>query len=255
MILGDSVSKLQTFIPDRLYALANNLFWIIHPRRENAWLIPYNDVWVMAKGKLKFVAPTPRRWWGGHQYWRYSKPKKGDVFIDIGAGIGGTTIPPAGQVGKEGLVIAIEPNPQPLTWLRGNVAINKLENVKIVQKAVWNRKTVLKMDVAYPSIPMIPREKNRKEGKKAEVQADTLDNILSNFDVDRIDFLKMDIEGAEIEALAGAEKTLQITEKAAIAAYHIRDGNRTAPSVANFLRNHGFVTHTSSGGLVYAWKK
>jgi hypothetical protein len=62
----------------------------------------------------------------------------------------------------------------------------------------------------------------------------------------------MDIEGAEYEALAGATEMLRHTRRAVIAAYHIRDGVRTANRVAEMLRTAGFTVEIGDNHHVYA---
>ena len=66
--------------------------------------------------------------------------KKGDVVIDIGANIGTFSIKAAKIVGDEGKIIAIEPAPGNLEFLRRNVEANGLRNVVIISKGVWSSK-------------------------------------------------------------------------------------------------------------------
>lgn len=72
--------------------------------------------------------------------WNFIQLRKGDVFIDVGAHIGKYTILVAKIVGKEGLVIAIEPNPENYETLLENIKLNNLKNVIAVNIAAWNKK-------------------------------------------------------------------------------------------------------------------
>ena len=70
-----------------------------------------------------------------------------------------------------------------------------------------------------------------------------LDSFIDDYEIKRVDFIKMDIEGAEIEALQGAKKSLNLfSPRIAIASYHIRDGKRTAEWVENFLNEQGYTS-------------
>jgi FkbM family methyltransferase len=76
--------------------------------------------------------------------------------------------------------------------------------------------------------------------QKIMVETDTLDNILDELHINEVDFIKIDIKGAEIEALKGAEKTLGETFKIVVACYHERAGERTMPIITQMLSKHGF---------------
>lgn len=125
-------------------------------------------------------------------------------------------------------------------------------HVIIYKKVVWNRKGSLRIhpDETYARFSPIY---NWRKGVE-EVQADTLDNIISNLKIDSIDFLRMDIEGAEVEALEGAKRVLDISNKAVIATLHIRDGQTTSAKVGRILEKSGFRVQVSSDGFVYTMK-
>ena len=87
------------------------------------------------------------------------------------------------------------------------------------------------------------------------VQAQPLDVLWQQLHGGKtVDFLKMDIEGAEYEALEGATAMLAATRYAVIAAYHIRDGITTAARVDTMLKASGFKTRIDENFHVYAWR-
>ena len=107
-------------------------------------------------------------------------------------------------------VLAIEPSPQNLCWLRAIAERHK--NVDVVPYALWNEPCVLTLNLCEkPYLDSVFNFSSERIIKKIKVKAVTLDSLTKNFDT--IGFLKMDIEGAEIEALKGAEETLQKTKK------------------------------------------
>jgi len=189
-----------------------------------------------------------------------------DVVLDVGAGgtwysdILGTfteefTVSAAKKVGQGGLVISLEPSPKNATALGEKVARAGLNNVIIVQKAAWNRKTSLPFHIA-PSSGLHTLISGRPTVETVMVEADTLDDIISYLGIGRVDFIKMDIEGAEIEALTGAERVLGMARKVVIAAYHDNrpDISPTHPWVSEFLQARGFQTRTTYPGLVHGWR-
>jgi 3-dehydroquinate dehydratase len=83
-----------------------------------------------------------------------------------------------------------------------------------------------------------------------KVDVDTIDNILKELKISKIDFLKMDIEGAEIEALKGAKETLKNKNiKLVIAAYHEIDRRPTYKTIISNLEKMGFRIHREDGIL------
>lgn len=76
------------------------------------------------------------------------KPRRGEVFVDIGAQIGKYTIIVAKVVTKEGMVVAIEPHPVNYQTLQRNIRLNKLENVIALNLAAGDRNCELKLFTA-----------------------------------------------------------------------------------------------------------
>jgi FkbM family methyltransferase len=122
------------------------------------------------------------------------------TFVDVGAYIGGYTVR-ASKLAD--FVIAIEPQPSIFKILSFNVKINGYsKKVKLINKAVWKDKGIIKMSIGGPTSFI--------SNKGIEVEADTLDNILDG--INKIDFMKIDIEGAELEAFDGMKKSLLKTK-------------------------------------------
>ena len=249
------LSRLRSIIsgaPNWLYAFITSVSWLIRPNHKDVIIVPYGKYWLATDFHSKLIAPTPKTFPGripfAEPYERYFKVKEGDVVFDAGAEIGGFTISVARKASH---VIAIEPEPINVKMLRVNVTINNLCNVDIVERGLWNRRAILDLHLSNEqgSHSLI-----YDWGKRdVKVQVDTLDNIVSELGIKRIDFLKMDIEGAELEALEGAKHTLDIVNKVAIAAYHVRDGQKTSQHVLRILKREGFKAFISND-FVYAWK-
>ena len=81
---------------------------------------------------------------------------------------------------------------------------------------------------------------NPISGRSIEVQSDTLDNMVLELGIEKVDFLKMDIEGAEVETLEGAKRILKTAHKVVVETHH-RNGKPTWPEVQEFLKNRRYV--------------
>ena len=124
----------------------------------------------------------------------------GDVFVDIGANCGAYSLFAARQVGERGRVIAIEPMPEMLRRLRFNIGINALKNIDVVAKAVGPEPGIATLFVdearrGHSSMVQL------EGAAPLEVPIVTLKSVIEDAGLDRIDALKIDIEGFEDRAL------------------------------------------------------
>jgi FkbM family methyltransferase len=141
------------------------------------------------------------------------KPRKGEVLIDIGAHIGKYTLTAAKAVTEKGLVVAVEPHSTNYQTLQKNIQINGLTNVKTLNIAAWNTSTKLNLyTVAENKASMYSTKITRPD--YLEVNAQTMDSALKELYLPRLDWIKIDVEGAEVEALQGLDETItQYTPK------------------------------------------
>ncbi|MGH9721467.1 MAG: FkbM family methyltransferase [Bryobacteraceae bacterium] len=191
------------------------------------WETPHGRFWVPDGSDfvLPFnLAEQERRIYGvGPQ-----AVKAGDVVLDCGANVGVYTRV-ALEAGAK-LVVAIEPAPENIECLRRNFrAETAAGRVIIYEKGVWDKDEFLTLHVdphnsAADSV-IIHRE-GGVEG--AKVPLTTIDKLVEELKLERVDFIKMDIEGAEQRALKGAQATLRrFHPRLALSAYH----NETDPDM------------------------
>jgi FkbM family methyltransferase len=143
--------------------------------------------------------------------------KEGDVVIDLGANIGYFTLLAAKLVGPTGKVFAFEPEPKNFSYLKKNVELNNYTNVIIEQKAVSNYNGETKLFICpYDSGHHTINRPNGIEayrlGRSGEItsidiEVVTLDNYLRN-KTDRVDVIKIDVEGAEALVFEGMKEIL-----------------------------------------------
>ena len=133
----------------------------------------------------------------------------GAVFLDIGANIGTFTLPAARKVGPSGCVVAVEPSPRVFPYLKHNVTLNKFTNVRLIQSAVFNQNC---QNTPFYEAPV---EKFGMGSLGAQFQeppesvtCQTVDSILDEQHIGRVDVIKVDVEGFESTVFEGAEKLL-----------------------------------------------
>ena len=157
---------------------------------------------------------------------------KGDVVLDCGANIGVFTREALTDGAR--LVVSIEPAPENVECLRRNFAdeIGK-GRVIVVPKGVWDRDDILTLRVDAGN-----SARNSFVGsfgpakQEVKVPLTTIDALMTELKLDRADFIKMDIEGAEKQALRGARNTLaRFHPRMAIAMEHLADDPVRIPEV------------------------
>jgi len=175
-------------------------------------------------------------------------PEKGDVVLDCGAHVGNCAILFSRLVGKEGRVIALEPFEDSYKILKKRIKRMNSDNVTAIKKGVWHKNTTLSLQVFLDSsfCKIINNDNNVFAGEnKTEINCITIDDLAKELKLMRLDMIKMDIEGAEIEALEGSGDTIKkFFPCFAIASYHIRNKEQTFLKVEQYLNHKGYSTKT-----------
>ena len=165
------------------------------------------------------------------------KTEKGDIFLDVGAHIGKYALQVAKIVGEKGLVIAIEPMPENYDALLQNIWLNKLENIIPLNIAAWNTESDLKLFIG---------DKNGRNSLKnnrglgyVEVKTKVLDKVLKKLNVNQVDWIKIDVEGAEYEVLQGLGNTLKNNRPKLI----VEVKNENKHRVINLMKKLNYNVH------------
>ncbi len=163
------------------------------------------------------------------------KAQEGDSVIDAGGGWGDTALYFAHEVGAHGRVYTFEFESENLDIIHKNVALNpELSNrIKLIQKVLWDKSgEELKYSINGPATKLTNSQND-------SFQASTLsiDDFVANDGLTKVDFIKMDIEGSELRALRGAERTIRtFGPKLAISVYHNPDDLTT---ISNYIADLG----------------
>lgn len=144
---------------------------------------------------------------------------EGDCVIDAGAAWGDTALRFAYEIGEKGKVYSFEFEPKGVDIFRKNLQLNSelASRINIVEKALWrDSSTVLSFNANGPGTTVSEEAESIPETKISSITIDEFAEQLP-----RVDFIKMDIEGAELPALQGAEQTIRkFHPKLAISLYH-----------------------------------
>jgi FkbM family methyltransferase len=144
--------------------------------------------------------------------------KPGDVVLDLGANIGYFTVLAAKAIGPGGRVFSFEPEPTNFRYLTKNIEINGFDNVFAFQKAVSDslgttQLFVCDYDSGHHTINRYDGIRAYSRGRHSEVHSISIDTVtIDQFldgKTDRVDVIKMDVEGAEALALHGMRDTLR----------------------------------------------
>ena len=140
--------------------------------------------------------------------------KVGNIVVDVGANIGLHTLNMARIVGNTGQVFAFEPDPSNFKILEKNVKVNNYQNIILEQKAVGDkhgRTTLYQSD--HPGMHRIFPQTKLAKGQ-VQVELTSLDKYFIDSNLaDKINFIKIDVEGLEFSVLKGMKNILKNNKK------------------------------------------
>lgn len=186
-------------------------------------------------------------------YLAHRRPHAGETVFDVGAYAGEFTIVASECVGPAGRVIAFEPDPENRILLERNLAEYGLGNVTICPCALW--KTSGRLEFNAFGDPGSAARIFIGGGEEMDVPALSWADAVAKFGTPN--FVKMDIEGAEIEVIEAALPHLTAARPHfAIASYHVRDGCPTSERLESSFRRIGYevVTGFPNHPTTWAWR-
>ncbi len=158
--------------------------------------------------------------------------KINNTFVDIGANIGHLSLEAWKRVGSNGNVIAVEGNRKIFKYLCKNATLNNA-NIKLLNLIIGAKS-------GYAGIQNRKADDMNQVLEKGNIEMKTLDEIC--FDLDKIDLLKIDVEGYELEVLRGGTLTLNKTNKILIEILEEFNHNleQTSHIIFEFLKEKNF---------------
>lgn len=164
--------------------------------------------------------------------------RRDDVALDCGACFGGTSLFLADRVGHKGKVFSFEFFPGNLKVFERNISLNSelRTRIQLIKNPVWSDKgSEVAIEGSGPATQIFHKKKKykimgllqwlvsgrRQQSEDLSFQTVSIDSLLSSGKIERVDFIKMDIEGAEMSALRGARATIdRFKPTLAICVYH-----------------------------------
>src|SRR5829696_6401888 len=183
---------------------------------------------------------------------RNFSPKEGDVVIDVGAHIGPYTLKASKRVGLNGKIIAIEADPENFDILNRNIQLNKLTNVIALNYAAYSKEDKIKLylpskekeeESSYTKYNTIMTERVHNEKKFVEINANTLYYLLqSNGIKHEVNWIKIDVEGAEYEVLKGAKNIISKSNNISllIEIHNLSENTSLNEPIKEFLNSYSF---------------
>ncbi|MFX1426030.1 MAG: FkbM family methyltransferase [Promethearchaeota archaeon] len=182
--------------------------------------------------------------------------KRGDIVLDVGAFIGLSSMIFSKKVGGQGRVYAIEPVMHDV--IKRNIEANGLNNITIIPKAIGNESGEVEIEISdYGGDASITKRDYTKGHytRKKDVELSTLDLLINELGLKKIDLIKMDIEGAEELAIKGAENLIkQFRPKWSISSYHIDFNNEPQHNkLINLMLDYGYKIKQVDKKHIFAW--
>jgi FkbM family methyltransferase len=197
------------------------------------WNTPQGGIWdvhgdvvlpfLMAEQQSDIYEPA------GHEV------RRGDIVLDCGANIGVFTKKALSRGAS--LVVAIEPAPRTLEALRRNFEEEiKSGRVIVYPKGVWDRDAELELALDTINQAANSLIMGKEDAPKIRVPLTTIDEIVAELKLPRVDFIKMDIEGAEKRAIQGASHTIQrFRPRMSLSSEHLADDYAAIPALVKSI--------------------
>ena len=222
---GEALVRLQM---ENVEAIRSGSRVIQKDDRFSLWDTPAGKFWVpTGNGGIAYdLAEQKRNIYG-------TRVRPGDIVLDAGANVGVFTRKALWAGAAK--VVAIEPAPENLECLRRNFAAEiAAGSVVVYPKGVWDKDDVLKMQLDPANSAEDSFFRKFAGGQSIEVPLTTIDKMVAELGLPKVDFIKMDIEGAEQRAVVGAKNTIaRFRPRMALCIYHVQDDPKMVPKLVH----------------------
>ena len=181
----------------------------------------------------------------------------GMAVVDVGSNLGYYVLHESRCVGSNGAVVAIEPVPHNLDYLRANVAANNLQNVTIVETALGSAHGLGQLHLATESNWHSMILLKGVHSATLRVKLTTLDRLVAELNLPRVDLVRMDIEGYEVEVIGGMIATLARDRPTLVIELHPTIiGREQSDYLLSVLEKVGYgEAYSFDRGLDFAWSE
>ena len=181
---------------------------------------------------------------------RFPDVREGSTYVEAGGFMGYHAIMMADHVGPQGRVIVIEAIPENCEIIRLNIEGNNLSHVTLIEKAVSDKAGTLSM-YRHSRQRASAYEHIAQGSTLFEIPADSIDGMLAEIGVTEVDYVRLQVNGVELEGLRGMSNTLSSDPELMIAAMYLREGEHTRDLILPYLAEIGYTAEVHLGH-VYA---
>ena len=171
----------------------------------------------------------------------YSLVEPGQTVLDIGTNVGEVLLHFGRRVGPRGRAIGFEPNPATLEKCLRNIALNPSSNVEVHGVAIGDRPGQVML--GRPTETNAGADRIMSDGRGIRVQVTTLDAFVREQGLDRIDLVKIDVEGFDLNVLRGGEKTIERFRPilfVELSDSNLREQNESAAALVKWLEDRRY---------------
>ncbi len=247
-----------------LVSLLKSIYFTLYSSIYKRWplfVYPKEEFWILKEfnQNIAFIREKPFRGFRVKKllnymqkvHLRYYLPVTGDIIIDVGAGNGDEVLVYSQLVGRRGKVYAIEAHPKTYNNLKRSVEFNRTDNIYCYQLAISNKEGTLYIN---NSESWYANKITDSDQNSSKVRSTSMDLFVKENRIDHIDFLQINIEGAEEEAIEEMRDTLTVTKNIAISCHDFLSGtqtNRIHEKVKGILLDQGFELFYNDTGIAY----
>jgi FkbM family methyltransferase len=175
-------------------------------------------------------------------YLKHGEVKPDDVIFDLGAYCGLTALGFGAQVGKNGQVYTFEPDPGNFAALERNVKTAEFANITAENAAIWKESGYIELQAEGTAASMVLALAPRTDST-VRVKSFTLEEYVAAKGISRIDCIKLDVEGSEVEILNSSRTVLRKFKPIVMVEAHMVRDVLTAAACKTLLEEEGYQTY------------
>ncbi|WP_430905497.1 FkbM family methyltransferase [Maribacter sp. 2-571] len=234
---------------------------LIHKNNTISYDPEHDMYWLKSNGSHLYMVKEPYFYFSKTKLYNGIKriackhylPQKGDVIVDVGAGIGTETLFFNEHVQKEGKIYSIEASKASHEKLQELCVKNNIQNSENLHMAITDHN----QEVWIEESDRYQVDAVNKNAKGTKVDGITLDHLVKVKNIDKIDFLKANIEGSELPMIDGMRNAIKITKHIAVSCHDFlfEDNRQIKEKMSQFLVANGFEVFYNNTGhqVVDSW--
>lgn len=180
------------------------------------------------------------------QVYFFKTKKKDPYIIDCGANIG-VSIIYFKHLFPNSKILAFEPDPFLFDYLEKNIKMNNLKSVDLIKKAVWNQESIIEFFQEKSDSGRIDLNNSFDIINSNKIKVES--TLLSQYIQERVDFLKIDIEGAEYPVLLEIKNKLSLIDRLFIESHSFKGDKQDLHKILKLLYNKNFRYYLTEGAV------